>query len=153
MQNPDFDALAALFYDTVREINANDYTKEQIELWASCDKDSAFWRENLKDSTIFVATQNGTLVGFADLTSEGFIGHLYVHKDHQHRGIGKQLLFAIESDANTTLTLEASITSKPFFEKMGYRVQYAQMKLYRGTLYFKNYLMKKSAQISHGHPR
>lgn len=134
LKDKDLPQLVDLFSKTVRAINARDYTKEQIEVWASVN--------HLNLGKTFVAEIEGKIVGFADVNEDGFLGYLYVHKDYQRQGIAKALLSLIEKEGHKELLTEASITSKPFFEKMGFSVIRAQLKLHKG-LYFKNFLMKK----------
>ena len=40
----DFDEIANLFYDTVHTINIKDYTKEQVDLWATGKLDTVRWK-------------------------------------------------------------------------------------------------------------
>ena len=41
--------LAQLFYDTVHTINAKDYTKEQLNVWATGQIDFEKWNASLSE--------------------------------------------------------------------------------------------------------
>ena len=139
--------MAALFYDTVHEVNAADYTKEQLDAWAGGKVDTAAWNRSFLEHDTFVAEENGVIVGFADMDAAGYLDRLYVHKDYQHQHIGKALCDELEAwiwqQGGVNIRTHASITAKPFYEKRGYRViceQYVQ----RENCKLKNYIMEKN---------
>lgn len=142
----DLEAITRLFIDCVHSINIKDYSQEQINCWAPKSLTADDFKDKLEETFGFKATFKGDIVGFVNLYPSGFIGHLYVHKDYQHLGIGKALVFAVIKKALslnlTELQTEASITSYRFFKKIGFNEELAQLKLHKG-IYFKNYKMTK----------
>jgi putative acetyltransferase len=138
--------MMQLFYDTVHTVNARDYREEQLNGWAPKNPDKRFWVERLKKSVCKVAFINNQMVGFTELTDDGHVDTLYVHKDFQRRKIAAKLIeeiFQIAEIRNyQVLTTEASITAKPFFEAYGFRVTRIKKKLYNGKD-FTNYKMTK----------
>lgn len=116
-QPEDCAVLAALFYDTVHTVNAQDYTKEQLDVWATGATDLVAWnRSFLKHHTI-VAVEDNIIVGFGDIDTTGYLDRLYVHKDYQRRGYATAICDALEETVDTiTITTHASITARPFFE-------------------------------------
>ena len=48
-QVPDCEEIAALFYNTVHIVNAKDYTKEQLDVWATGQVDLEKWNESLQE--------------------------------------------------------------------------------------------------------
>ncbi len=50
-QASDCKELAELFYDTVHRVNARDYTKEQLDVWATGQVDLEKWNQTLKEHT------------------------------------------------------------------------------------------------------
>lgn len=66
---------------------------------------------------------------------------------HQKQGIASILLQEVERIAKDRsileITTEASITARPFFEKMGYTICKEQQKTVNG-IQFKNFMMKKN---------
>ena len=140
--------MARLFYDTVHTVNAADYTKEQLDAWADGQVDLEKWNASFLEHDTLVAVEGETIVGFGDMDSTGYLDRLYVHKDHQKKGIAtaicdrlershrKRAAFRTETDGNArqeereraelTFTTHASITARPFFEKRGYVVKKEQ---------------------------
>ncbi|WPS88376.1 GNAT family N-acetyltransferase [Brevibacillus halotolerans] len=150
----DTEHLVSLFYDTVHSIAAHDYSPEQLNAWAPADEQMnklISWPESLRLNRTYVAEINGTIVGFCDMTIQGYLDRLYVHKDFQRQGIASRLLRCVEKEAKklglTTITTHASITAKPFFESHGYESIEAQTVVRRGIL-LGNYQMQKSLTTS-----
>jgi putative acetyltransferase len=147
LKREDITSCVKLFYDTVHSINAKDYSPDQLEVWAPkiINPESVRWQSLLNNISI-VAEVNHEIVGFIDLTKTGYLDRLYIHKDHQRKGIASALLKIIEKQAAESnideITTEASITAKPFFEGMGFQVIKEQQKDVNGTIFI-NYVMKK----------
>ena len=83
----DCPALTALFAETVRTVNAADYTPEQIEAWVGEPVDVSAWDRSLRAHTAIVAEEAGRIVGFGDMDASGYLDRLYVHRDFQRQGI------------------------------------------------------------------
>lgn len=137
--------LAQIYYDTIHTVNAADYTKAQLDAWASGNVDLKVWDEYFLARHSFVAESQETIVGFADMDDSGYLGRLYVHKDYQGKGIGKALCDTAEKAVDVPkYTLHSSITAKPFYEKLGYRtVEMRQMP--RKDQFITIYVMEKDA--------
>lgn len=73
--------MAALFYDTVHTVNAQDYTPEQLDAWADGRVDLDAWDQSFRAHTTLVAVDGGRIVGFGDMAADGYLDRLYVHKD------------------------------------------------------------------------
>ena len=145
-ESRDCNDIINLFYNTVHTINSKDYTKDELEAWAPKDLDLSLWDKSfLKNYTIVFILDN-TIVGFGDITEDGYLDRLYVHKDYQRRGIAKEIVDNLECYVEklgaNIITTEASITAKPFFEKMGYKIIKEQQVERRGQ-YLTNYIMQK----------
>lgn len=119
--------LAQLFYDTVHTVNAKDYTEDQLDAWATGDVDLEEWNRSFLAHTTLVAVWGGVIAGFADMDKSGYLDRLYVHKDYQGKGFATVLVRELERRVgqNNMVCFEtyASITARPFFEKLGYVVQ------------------------------
>lgn len=151
----DAPALLALFRDTIRRVNSQDYTPPQIAAWASDDIDTLVWFGRFAGRFVPVAEEAGRPIGFAELEPSGHIDRVYVSADHQRRGIGRQLLSALVSEARRVglarLYTEASITSRPFFEALGFTVLNPQVVECRGAE-FVNYRMERMLAEQSGQP-
>jgi len=143
----DLAGLIALFRDTVRRINGRDYSPQQVMAWAPDQIDARQWRHRFDSKVVWVADLDGAPVGFVDVARDGLIDMLYVHADHQGRGIASLLLRTVEASARThglmRLFTEASITARPFFEHRGFRV-IAPQRVMRWAQEFLNYRMDKA---------
>ena len=54
-QSTDCKELAELFYNTVHSVNAKDYTKEQLDVWATGQVDLTNWNQSLQEHLSIVA--------------------------------------------------------------------------------------------------
>ncbi len=138
--------LIQLFRDAVHAIGIKHYSPEQVAVWAPEEIDEEKWHTSLKKNITFVAEIDGTIVGFADMTHEGYFDRLYVHKDYQGRFIAVHLLRAIEKVARelglSKITTDCSITAKLPAERMGFKVVKEQTVERRGVEMV-NYVMEK----------
>jgi putative acetyltransferase len=138
--------LVALFRDAVRAINSRHYSPEQIAVYAPDDIDEQKWEKKLSSHITFVAEINEIIVGFADISREGYFDHLYIHKDYQARFVSLHLFRAIEQAARdlglSVITTDCSITAKLPAERMGFKVIQEQTVERRGVKMI-NYLMEK----------
>lgn len=139
----DCETMAQLFYDTVHTVNAKDYTKEQLNVWATGTVDLEKWNESFLEHNSIVAIENDKIVGFGDMDKTGYLDRLYVHKDYQGKGIATAICDELEHNTTVdTFTTHASITARPFFENRGYQVVKEQQVI-RGGIALTNYVMEK----------
>lgn len=139
-----------LFHDTVRRINVRDYTPVQVVAWASIEREPESWFRRFDEKIAFVVESVDkesvkAIVGFADLTRDGYLDRLFVSADHQRRGIATMLMNAIEHAAREIklprIHTQASITAKPFFLLRGFTVVAEQVVECRGVK-MPNFLME-----------
>ncbi|MEG0769057.1 MAG: GNAT family N-acetyltransferase [Ruthenibacterium sp.] len=145
--NPeDCKALATLFFDTVHTVNAKDYTKPQLDAWATGAVDLAAWNQSFLRQDTVVAEENGVVIGFGDMGDSGYLDRLYVHKNYQNKGTATAIVDRLEQNAATAgitgFSTHASITAKPFFEQRGYRVV-SENTVVRGGVKLTNFTMEK----------
>ena len=135
--------LANLFYRTVHTVNAKDYTKIQLNAWATGKIDLREWNKSLCEHDTFVAVKNNIIVGFGDIDKSGYLDRLYVHKDYQHQGIATAICDKLEQAVivNNIIT-HASITAKSFFVQRGFRIVNEQQ-VERNGIALTNYVMEK----------
>ncbi len=133
--------LAEIFRMSVREVAARDYSPAQIDAWTAAEPD---W--NAQEALVFVAEDSGTPIGFAEYELPDCVGMTYVHPQYIKKGAGRALLAALEAEAVRrgvdVLNVEASITSRPFFQACGFAVITPQIVRVRGED-FLNYRMTK----------
>lgn len=139
--------LAELFYDTVHTVNAKDYTREQLDAWATGEINLEAWNESFQAHHTVVAEMDGQIVGFGDMDKTGYLDRLYVHKDYQRRGVATAICDALEQNTKAAEYItHASITARPFFEKRGYTFVREQQVERRGKL-LTNFVMRKERGI------
>lgn len=141
-QSSDCKELANLFYNTVHSINAKDYTREQLDVWATGNVDLDVWNSSFLQHYTLVAVEKNLLVGFGDIDKTGYFDRLYVHKDFQGKGIATSLCNNLERIVTGKIVVYASITARPFFENRGYVVKKEQQVERQGVL-LTNYIMEK----------
>ena len=152
----DLEGLIQLFYETVHEVNLGDYSPAEVDAWVPSPEsvDRAAWGESLAAHYTVVAEREGQLLGFGDMDSTGYFDRLYVHRDFQGRGVATSIAHALEGFAHglgaQRVTVHASRTARPFFERRGYRMLYAQQVERRGVL-LENFAMELALEGGEGH--
>jgi putative acetyltransferase len=150
----DLEAAVSCFGQSVREIGARYYAPEQIAAWAPDSPDMEGWANRLRAGGVFVADVNGDIAGFVRVEDNGFVDLLYVHPNHERRGVGRELLeaacsWAVSHGAHR-LESEVSIAARPLFEAMGFRVEREQSVEHRGVR-FLNFRMGRNADAEQAH--
>lgn len=145
----DIPEMRKLFRATVLTVNSKDYTKEEVEDWASCGDSVEHWKELLaKNDYIGALDGQGGIVGFSSMNAEGYLHSMFVHKDWQGKGVATLLLSEVKKIARRygvhKISVEVSVTARPFFEKHGYKVVKEQ-KAKANRLYLTNYVMEKTS--------
>ena len=148
-KNSDLTEIQTLFVETIEAVCKNDYSPEQIEVWTSSVKNTPRWIDKLTKQYFLVAQINNQIVGFASLEKQDYLDLLYVHKDHQRKGIAAQLYQEIEARAidrgAAIINADVSITAKPFFEQFGFEIITAQINNLKNVEII-NYRMSKVLQ-------
>lgn len=143
----DCKALADLFYNTVHTINAEDYTKEQLDVWAPRQLDMEKWAQSFQGHYALVAVDGNIIAGFGDIDKTGYLDRLFVHPAYQGKGIAAGICRQLEQAARGNIAAHVSITAKPFFEKRGYQVIKKQQVVRQGVP-LTNYVMIKEQSPS-----
>jgi len=138
----DCEVLAELFYNTVHTVNVKDYTKEQLDVWATGIVDLEKWNRSFEAHYSLVAIDDEVIVGFGDISKAGYLDRLFVHSDYQRKGIATAVCNQLEQAVQGRIVTHASITARPFFEKRGYRVIKEQQVERRG-IFLTNFIMEK----------
>lgn len=141
----DLPQIEKLFKESILKTCVKDYTPQQRKAWSS--KPNNWGGEKLEGQYFLVAKSDGKILGFASLKGNDLLDFMYVHKDFQRMGVAKKLYGEIEKMAVSqnakTLKSEVSITARPFFEKMGFKVITRQTKVLEAVK-IDNFKMKKT---------
>jgi len=142
----DLEAAVSLFSRAVREIASRDYSTDQVSAWAPERPDLAAWARRLETGAVFVCERNAGIAGFVRIDGTGCVELLYVDPQVQRQGVARALIHRVVSWALGQgihrLHYEVSITARPFFESVGFRVATDQLVERRGVL-FHNFRMER----------
>ena len=122
-------AVSRMIARALRITNAKDYSAAEIEDLVRY-MNSEHISECASRRHFYVAEEGGVPVGCASIAplrenaGESGIFTVFVDPDHQKRGIGRQLLAAVEADEfflrAIRIEIAASITAVGFYMKLGY---------------------------------
>jgi putative acetyltransferase len=122
----DSESIFKVFYDSVKVLNREHYTPDQIQ--ALLDHKMPYARNSgAWGRVVYVAVVNNTIAGFAALQGT-MINAVFVRPRFIRQGIGRQLLNVLEDEARSRkirkLSVISSMTGKPFYEACGYHCQH-----------------------------
>lgn len=111
--------------DAITRIASNNYSPEQIAAWVDgLPQDLAEWDEQMQSRGSFVAIAGGQVVGFTDVSSDGYIDMMFVSPEFVRQGVGSGLLQEAERRANRRgidcLSAHVSLSAKSLFELHGF---------------------------------
>lgn len=145
-QTSDAKALWEIYFHTVRNVNVRDYSQQQVEAWAPSSFDSELWQKRMNELLPFVAELDGCVVGYTDLQPNGLIDHFFCHHECQGKGVGRALMEHVLAVGRvrgaSRYFSEVSITARPFYEHLGFKVVNEQEVEMRGVK-LTNYVMEK----------
>ncbi len=103
----------------------------------------AAWNRSFWEHTTWIAEQDGQIVGFGDISRDGYLDRLYVHARFQRQGIATALCDALEGAVKgRPIETHASITARPFFTARGYRT-ITEQQVVRHGVRLTNFVMRK----------
>lgn len=142
----DIPQIQDLFRETVLQVNARDYTDEQVSIWALQADLDFLWLEKVQETHFLVALLGDRLAGFGSLTTDCNIEMLYTAVHAQGKGVATRLLAELETEARRRgyewLVTDASLTARRVFERNGFELVREQTVELRGSP-FTNYKMMK----------
>lgn len=144
----DLDAIISLYYDTVKLINSEHYSPEQIEAWLDDESRPERFLSKIKNQLCYVCiNETHELLGFSSITEDGYLDMLYANNTHQRRGVGTLLLEQMEMAAKIrhldNIEADVSITAVPFFNSHGFEIVREQH-VERNGIKLTNFRMIKS---------
>ncbi|MBG8553629.1 GNAT family N-acetyltransferase [Hymenobacter guriensis] len=129
--------IGQLFYDTITEVNAADYSPAQVAAWRGGWQNLAGWQAKIQAQHFLVAEADGALAGFASLVPDGYLDFMFVSVRHQRQGVARLLLHALLAEAAQLglqlVYTDASRTARPFFAHYGFEVEREQHPVIRGV--------------------
>lgn len=138
----DRNEVICMIKSTIRSINIKDYSMSQIEAWSNIDENS--WDSSIQDHIAVVMIDNNIIVGFGDMTKDGYLDRLFIHENHQRHGIANTILDYLELHCESEIFYtHSSITARPFFERKGYEVIKEEIVDLRGESFLRYWMQKK----------
>ncbi|WP_165554225.1 GNAT family N-acetyltransferase [Kribbella capetownensis] len=117
------------YFRAIRDTASKDYSPEQVAAWAPETVDLVQWNERRSAAHTFVATIEGRVAGFSDVTDDGLLDMLFVHSDAGGSGVARALVGAVVAKARelglAQLRTHASRTAMPAFKRFGFEVERA----------------------------
>ena len=84
------------------------------------------WHRSMQGRNSYVALFDKQVVGFSDVSCEGYIDMMFVSPRHSRRGVASTLLSHLHVRAQAqgvrALAADVSITARPFFERHGFTI-------------------------------
>ena len=150
LNSNDHDALVEIYRQAVLGSTAELYSEAQQWAWA---EQSNTLRSLLRKGEGFViSNQRDDPMAFSLRWPADRLALLYSHPETQRQGCGRLLIEAIEqaarADALAALRTEASLISRPLFERLGWQVSWRE-ELRIGGVPFQRFRMHK--RLSQGY--
>jgi putative acetyltransferase len=130
LRRDDLDTIGALQEASILALGASDYSRPQLDAWVRFGWH--YRRRLLEDGgAFFVAERPDRLVGVGGWSPDSqaaelaWLRYLFVHPDSAGKGIGRQLVEAVEADARgrgkTGFRVWSSLNARGFYAALGYR--------------------------------
>jgi putative acetyltransferase len=150
----DAPVLADIFRASIEELTEEEYDFDQRAAWAGSLDDLASFTGRLSSQLTLIALSDGAVAGFASLKGADEIDMLYVHPRFARQGVASTLVDALEklvaARGAAAITVDASDTARPFFEKRGYTAE-KRNTIVRDDQWLGNTTMRK--QLAANDPR
>jgi putative acetyltransferase len=79
-----------LFHQTVHHVNAQHYTKKQLDAWSPSLSNKILGNKKLAKLGSFVCVNEKKISGYSDLQTNGYIDHFFCQR--QYQGVGEALM-------------------------------------------------------------
>ena len=144
LMEQDAPAVSELIITTIRISNVGDYSTELMEeLVKTQTPEHVLQRASW--THFYVAEEAGAIIGCGAIgpywgkEDESSLFSIFVHPDHQGKGIGRAIVETLEKDEYALrarrIEIPASITGLPFYRKMGYSFKNGNAEIDEEQLY------------------
>ena len=117
-----FQEVRSLITNTIATLNRKDYTLSTLEIMISWQNEKRL-KEKFSNGTYFLALSDEKVVGIGGLVGNE-VCTMFVAPDFNGKGIGKEILKMIESQAKSDklqkLILSSTLTAEKFYNSCGF---------------------------------
>lgn len=143
-EKSDAAAVSELIRTTLRTSNAQDYPAEMIDALVTRETPE-YILQRVSWTHFYVVEDDSRIIAcgaigpYWDKQDESALFTIFVHPDHQGKGIGRAIMETLEKDEFALrakrIEIPASITGLPFYQKMGYSFKNGNAELDDERLY------------------
>jgi len=138
--------VISVFQRSVHEVASRDYSPAQVAAWAPEHPYLEAWSPRLGRGGVFVCECHDEIAGFARVDDSGYVDLLYIHPEFQRQDVGlalfQRMIAWVSSRGVGRLISDVSVTARPFFERVGFRVVKSQEVERRGVR-LRNFRMER----------
>lgn len=149
----DAEATRRVFERAIRTTALAHYTPAETAAWLGAPGELSAWGRERSAARTVVAELEGAVVGFTDLSPEGYVDRLFVDPDAGRRGVGGALLARVVAQAAAegipTLTTHASLVARSVFARAGFRVVHEET-VHRDGQALRRFLMAREPASHRG---
>ncbi|WP_205599115.1 GNAT family N-acetyltransferase [Halomonas faecis] len=121
MEEKDLEAVSATCMDSFLQSVADTLSDEGISTFSNIAARDAFLDRMMGDNMMLVAENEGKVEGVIELKEGRHVAMLFISPERQKSGIGRKLLSsALNHAKGETVTVTASLSSVPAYEKYGF---------------------------------
>lgn len=122
----DAEALAKVFFRSVREGASMRYSPAQVEAWSPEPPGGEHWCTRLAASETVVADSDTGPLGFMNVDANGYLDMAFVVPEVMGKGVADAIYAVLEGRARAqgiaVLSTQASLLAEPFFARHGWTV-------------------------------
>jgi len=121
MEEKDVKPVSAICMASFLRSVADTLSQEGISTFSNIAATNAFLDRMKGDNLMLVAENNGKIEGVIELKEGRHVAMLFISIERQKKGIGRKLLSSALNHAKVeTVTVSASLSSVPAYEKYGF---------------------------------
>ena len=135
-QPSELEQLIGVYRAAIHTLAAPFYTPAELSAWAPPTMDPDQWRQRLASVRAIIADEDGIVAGFLAYDLTGHIDMLFILPPFARQGLATRLYADAEAElrkaAVSRAFVEASLAARPFFERVGFRVDSEELAECRG---------------------
>ncbi len=142
----DFEIIRQIYRLSVQKLAPSLYSHDQVIAWSSSPDNFSKFYDFIFQANTYLLENQGQIIGFSGLQSDGHIASFYIHPDFTRQGYGtKLLIYVLEKGIQQEIKrfyTEASFLSQPVFSRYGFEIVEMETVKY-GDVSFDRYKMEK----------